>query len=153
MVKTYFPYPVSTVKAQTNGASSASNDEKLALVFKLLRGVLLLAAAEAIGFAQYLKLDLHQFYDLASGAAGGSTAFVERGAEMIELLSGKKVPGAKDLPPLDVEQIRADLAEAIDVGRKLYTPAPLAGAALNLLTSAQRTAGGQKEKAYYGLLL
>lgn len=151
MVKTYFPDPVSTVKAQTNGAS-ASNDDKLALVFKLLRGVLLLAAAEAIGFAQYLKLDLHQFYDLASGAAGGSIAFRERGAEMIEFLTGKKVAGAKDLAPLNIKQIRDDLAEAIDVGRKLFTPAPLAGAALNLLTSAERTAGNQKEKAYYGLL-
>ncbi|KAH7039013.1 oxidoreductase-like protein [Macrophomina phaseolina] len=151
MVKTYFPDPVSTVKAQTNGAS-ASNDDKLALVFKLLRGVLLLAAAEAIGFAQYLKLDLHQFYDLASGAAGGSIAFRERGAEMIEFLTGKKVAGAKDLAPLNIKQIRDDLAEAIDVGRKLFSPAPLAGAALNLLTSAERTAGNQKEKAYYGLL-
>ncbi|OJD34613.1 3-hydroxyisobutyrate dehydrogenase [Diplodia corticola] len=154
MVRTYFPDPVSSVNQQTNGAaSSSSNSEKLGLVLKLLRGVLLLAAAEAISFADHLKLDLHQFYDLASGAAGGSTVFRERGAEMIEFLTGKKVAGAKqDLPPLDVQRIREDLAEAINAGRKLYCPAPLAGAALNLLLTAQRTAGDRKEKAYYGLL-
>lgn len=151
MVRTYHSEPVSSVKPQSNGASS-SPDDKLALVFKLLRGVLLLATAEAIGFADYLKLDLHQFYDLASGAAGGSIAFRERGAEMIEFLTGKKVAGAKDLPPLDVNQIRADLAEAVTAGRKANCPAPLAGAALNLLASAQRSSGGQKEKAFYGLL-
>ncbi|EOD47822.1 putative 3-hydroxyisobutyrate dehydrogenase protein [Neofusicoccum parvum UCRNP2] len=150
MVRTYFPEPVSSVKSQANGATSSG--DKLALVFKLLRGVLLLAAAEAISFADYLKLDLHQFYDLASGAAGGSIAFRERGAEMIEFLTGKKVPGAKDLPPLDVKQIRDDLAEAITIGRQAYGAVPLGGAALNLLTSALRTSGGQKEKAFYGLL-
>ncbi|KAF9638764.1 putative 3-hydroxyisobutyrate dehydrogenase protein [Lasiodiplodia theobromae] len=153
MVRTYFPDPVSTVKPESNGASSPSNSEKLDLVFKLLRGVLLLAAAEAISFAHYLKLDLHQFYDLASGAAGASIAFRERGAEMIELLTGKKVAGAREgLQPLDVKQIREDLAEVINAGRKLYCPVPLAGAALNLLATAQRVAGDQKEKSYFGLL-
>ncbi|KKY18237.1 putative 3-hydroxyisobutyrate dehydrogenase [Diplodia seriata] len=152
MVRTYFSDPVSTIKPQTNGGTASSNSEKLDLVFKLLRGVLLLAAAEAISFADHLKLDLHQFYDLASGAAGGSIAFRERGAEMIEFLTGKKVAGAKDLPPLDVQRVREDLAEAINAGRKLYCPAPLAGTASNLLAAAQRTAGDQKEKAYYGLL-
>ncbi|KAK7525712.1 NAD binding domain of 6-phosphogluconate dehydrogenase-domain-containing protein [Phyllosticta citriasiana] len=138
MVRLYYPEPVKNVVV---------NEGDVELVFKLLRGVLICAAAEAIGFARFLNLDLHQFHDLAANAAGGSVQFRERGAEMISLLTGQKVAGVRDLPELDIDAVRKDLADAISAARKVNCPTPLASQALSLLATAKR-----KKDDYYGLL-
>lgn len=146
MVRLYYPEPVKTVKVEEPQA------EKLELVFKLLRGVLICAAAEAVGFARFLGLDLHQFHELAANAAGGSVQFRDRGAEMIELLTGQKVAGTQTLPELDIGAVRKDLAEAISAARKANCPTPLASQALSLLATGERK-GAKRGDEYYGLLV
>ncbi|KAK8152999.1 NAD binding domain of 6-phosphogluconate dehydrogenase-domain-containing protein [Phyllosticta citrichinensis] len=113
MIRLYYPEPIKSVKVE--------EEAKVELVFKLLRGVLICAAAEAIDFARFLDLDLLQFHELASNAAGGSIQFREKGLEMIQ---GQTSIDTK---------IRKDLAEAISAARKVNCPTPLASQALSLL--------------------
>jgi 3-hydroxyisobutyrate dehydrogenase len=133
MIRQYYAKPLSEV--------SPSADPKAAteLVLELMRGVNLVAAAEAVAFARYLKVDLAQFHGLVTQAAGASKIFVQQGLEMIEGRIGDKAP--QGLPT--VEQAAAKLEAVVQKARDLHCPLHLGNAALNVLFQAQRHGSGR----------
>ncbi|KAL2164743.1 hypothetical protein VTH06DRAFT_38 [Thermothelomyces fergusii] len=69
------------------GESSAKTDEeKLELVFDLLRGINLCAAGECLAFASVVGLDFEQVLDLCVNSAGSSTVLKQYGPRLISAL-------------------------------------------------------------------
>lgn len=140
MVRLYFPDPIAQVSSTKSAAEKAT---ALNLVKTLLVNVNIVAAAEAIGFARYLKVDLQQFYGLVNEAAGASAQFKSRGAEMIEGLKDGEAPAGT----LTVDDAVKELSTVVAEARQLNCPLHLAGEALSLFTFAQRRGYGREAAA------
>ncbi|KAL4779749.1 NAD binding domain of 6-phosphogluconate dehydrogenase-domain-containing protein [Aspergillus varians] len=142
MVRQYYAKPLSDV------SPSADAEAATELVLELMRGVNLVAAAEAVSFARYLNVDLAQFHGLVSQAAGASKSFIQQGLEMIEGRIGDKAPAGTPT----VDQAAAKLEAVVQKARDLHCPLHLGNAALNVLFMAQRHgSGGQSSTSVIGV--
>ncbi|KAK2743754.1 hypothetical protein FQN55_007158 [Onygenales sp. PD_40] len=140
-VRLYYKDPI--VKAEPKASlTPESNAAALKLVLDLHRNILLVAAAEAISFARHLKVDMAVFYDVVNAAAGGSTMFKVRGAEMMAKL--KDEPGSKQT----VNDAATELSAAIQAARDANCPLHLGNAALNLLYLAKKQGLGEKSDSH-----
>lgn len=110
-------------------ATTRNDEEKLALVVNLLKGIHLCAAAETIALAVRLGLDLDQVLDLCLNAAGGSYMLETVGPEILEVFGAKTAPsqGTESLPKLTKE-----LQDAVDEAQRLKVPIYLGTQALNI---------------------
>jgi 3-hydroxyisobutyrate dehydrogenase len=125
MVRQYFAHPIAQVRQTTSDESAA-----LQLVRELMLGINLCAAAEAVSFARFLKVDLAQFYTLVSNAAGASRVFIGEGRDMVE---GRTGAGRRT-----VDQAVDAMEGVAQKARDLECPLHLGNAALSVLTLAKR---------------
>ncbi|PGH05856.1 hypothetical protein AJ79_06698 [Helicocarpus griseus UAMH5409] len=139
-VRLYYPDPISKAEPKAS-LDPATNAAALKIVVDLLTNIHLVAAAEAVSFARYLKVDMPLFYDVVSAAAGGSTMFKLRGAEM---MAGLKESASKRT----VNDAARDLAAAVQAARDVNCPLHLGNAALNLLYLAKKQGFGDKADAH-----
>lgn len=146
MVRQYFSKPLRDV----SNAKMLDNEADLRqLVLDMMEITNLVAAAEAIAFARYLKVDLKQFFGLVSNAAGSSRQFTTRGLEMIE--------GNIDMQPGSekINDTILRLERAVQKARDLHCPLHLGNAALNTLFLAKRADFGNESSVsvmqIYGL--
>ncbi|KGQ01121.1 hypothetical protein PAAG_12159 [Paracoccidioides lutzii Pb01] len=142
-VRLYYRGPL--IKAEPKASlNPQTNSTALKLVVNLLTNIHLVAAAEAIAFARFLKVDLPLFYDVVSAAAGGSTIFKVRGAEM---MTGLKDEGSRKSNKT-VNEAAMELAAAVQAARDVNCPLHLGNGALNLLYLAQNQGLGDKADAF-----
>ena len=134
MVRQYFATPITGV-AGTEGDDQSA---KLQLVLDLMRGVNLVAAAEAVAFARHLSVDLGQFHGLVREAAGASRVFITQGLEMIEGRIGDRVPAGSQT----LDEAVARLETVVQRARDLHCPLHLGNAALTALLTARRAGFG-----------
>lgn len=139
MVRQYFAEPIMKVASTKSEEETA---EALQLVLDLMEVTNLVAAAEAISFARYLKVDLKQFYTLVADAAGASRQFMTKGLEIIEGL-GEGVNGESET--LDGASSR--LEKAVQKARDLHCPLNLGNAALSVLFMAKKSGLGAEGSA------
>ncbi|KAL4913307.1 NAD binding domain of 6-phosphogluconate dehydrogenase-domain-containing protein [Aspergillus aurantiobrunneus] len=132
MVRQYYAKPLSDVSPSVDAEAATE------LVLELMRGVNLVAAAEAVSFARYLNVDLAQFHGLVSQAAGASKIFIQQGLEMIEGRIGDKAPAGS----ATVDQVAARLEAVVQKARDVHCPLHLGNAALNALFMAQKHGSG-----------
>jgi 3-hydroxyisobutyrate dehydrogenase len=146
MVRQYFPTPIMEV---TNSKMLEEEVELRQLVLDMMEVTNLVAAAEAIAFARYLKVDLQQFFALVSNAAGSSRQFMTRGLEMIEGNIDMQAGSEK------IDHAILRLERAVQKARDLHCPLHLGNAALNTLFLAKRAGFGDESTAsvmqVYGL--
>ncbi|EON63171.1 hypothetical protein W97_02398 [Coniosporium apollinis CBS 100218] len=141
MVRMYYPQPLSQMTATLSG-----EDEEIQLskIVRMLAGIHLCAATEAIAFAKHVRLPLGQFYELANDAAGGSAMFRQAGADMIKALEGDEA--VLDKPQrYCLGEVVGHMLQVNEEAAKLKCPVYLASAALNLLLLAQQ--GGRDKCA------
>ncbi|KAL3783372.1 hypothetical protein HJC23_013417 [Cyclotella cryptica] len=91
------------------------------VIHQILAGVHVVVAAEAIAMASKAGLDVHQFYDIVSGAAGNSWMFGDRGKRMME--QTKEVKSALDIMVKDLDIVCKE-------AKRLGMPVPLSALAL-----------------------
>ncbi|PWY79312.1 6-phosphogluconate dehydrogenase C-terminal domain-like protein [Aspergillus heteromorphus CBS 117.55] len=141
MVRQYYPTPIKDVTP----ASLANEDPEAAtqLVLDLMQGVNLVAAAEAIAFARSLGVDMAQFFELVSDAAGGSKIFVTRGLEMIEGRIGAETLSGTQT----VDEVVSRLERVVQKARDLHCPVHLGNAALGVLLMAKGKGHGGEGSA------
>jgi 3-hydroxyisobutyrate dehydrogenase len=113
--------------------TAQSEEEKLALVVSLMKGVHLCAAAETIALAVRLGLDLDQVLDLCVNAAGGSHMLEAVGPEIMAVLIPQRSQqqGAESLV-----RLAQDLQAAVDEAQLLKVPVFLGSQALNIIRLA-----------------
>lgn len=133
MVRQYYAEPILKV---SNTKSVEENAEAQQLVLDLMELTNLVAAAEAIAFARYLKVDLKQFFTLVSDAAGASRQFMTKGLEMIEGRAGETTTSET------VNGAIARLEKAVQKARDLHCPLHLGNAAMSVLFMAKRAGLG-----------
>ncbi|KAK9791645.1 hypothetical protein SCARD494_07434 [Seiridium cardinale] len=106
-----------------------TEEDKLALVINLLRGIHLCSAAETIALAVRLGLDLDQVLDLCLNAAGGSYMLEAVGPELMAGFRAQtsSTQGTESLPKLTQE-----LQHAVDEAQRLKVPVFLGSQALNI---------------------
>ncbi|KAL3476056.1 NAD binding domain of 6-phosphogluconate dehydrogenase-domain-containing protein [Aspergillus californicus] len=147
MVRQYYPKSLSDVSLCADADAEAATE----LVLELMRGVNLVAAAEAVAFARHLNVDLPQFHGLVTQAAGASKIFIQQGLEMIEGRIGDKAP----VGCTSIDQAAAKLEAVVQKARDLHCPLHLGNAALNVLYTAQRHGSGDQSSTsvikVYGL--
>ncbi|KAF9894768.1 hypothetical protein FE257_006658 [Aspergillus nanangensis] len=131
MVRQYYAQPIAEVKS---AASAEEQSASLQLVLDLMLGVNLVATAEAVSFARYLKVDLAQFHGLVAEAAGASRVFINKGLEMIEGRIGENAPAGSQT----VDEAAARLETVVQKARDLHCPVHLGNAALSALYMARR---------------
>ncbi|PLN85845.1 NAD binding domain of 6-phosphogluconate dehydrogenase-domain-containing protein [Aspergillus taichungensis] len=134
MVRQYFATPITGVA----GTEGDDQPAKLQLVLDLMRGVNLVAAAEAVAFARHLRVDLGQFHGLVREAAGASRVFITQGLEMVEGRIGDKAPAGSQT----VDEAVARLETVVQRARDLHCPLHLGNAALTALLTARRAGFG-----------
>jgi 3-hydroxyisobutyrate dehydrogenase len=135
MVRMYYPEPITKVQV-TKSAEEVTR--ALKLVTDMMTFTNICAAAEAIAFARYLKVDMQQFYDLVVNAAGGSKIFSTLGAKMIQGIESGEAPAGT--PRID--DVVSELSNILQQARDLQCPLNLATEALNLFLFAQRAGWG-----------
>lgn len=106
------------------------------LVLDMMEVTNLVAAAEAIAFARYLKVDLKQFFTLVRDAAGSSRQFMTKGLEIIEGRIGENA-GSET-----IDGAIARLEKAVQKARDLHCPLHLGNAAMSVLFMAKRAGLG-----------
>ncbi|KAJ5826067.1 hypothetical protein N7474_003205 [Penicillium riverlandense] len=131
MVRQYFSEPIMKVACTKSAEETA---ESLQLVLDMMEVTNTVAAAEAIAFARYLKVDLMQFFTLVSDAAGSSRAFMTKGLEIVEGRVGQNTETVNDA-------IRR-LEKAVQRARDLHCPLHLGNAAMNVLFMAKKAGFG-----------
>ncbi|PYH28957.1 NAD(P)-dependent oxidoreductase [Aspergillus neoniger CBS 115656] len=126
MIRQYYSHPLKDLDT-----SSATEDPETAiqLVLDLMQCVNLVAAAEAIAFARSLGVDMAQFFELVSDAAGGSKIFVTKGLEMIEGKIGAQAPAGSET----LDAVVSRLEKVVQKARDMHCPLHLGNAALNVL--------------------
>lgn len=120
----------------SNTKSAEDTAEAQQLVLDMMRLTNLVAAAEAIAFARYLKVDLKQFFTLVSDAAGASRQFMTMGLEMIEGRVGENAAAET------IDGAIARLEKAVQKARDLHCPLHLGNAAMTVLFMAKRAGLG-----------
>ncbi|KAI9928430.1 hypothetical protein ASPWEDRAFT_181987 [Aspergillus wentii DTO 134E9] len=138
MVRQYYADPIKNIPCTLSHEQTTS---ALQLIQDLQVGINLVAAAEAVAFARHLSVDLDQFYQLVSDAAGASQLFITQGLEMIEGRIGEKAPAG---PSVDEAMLR--LEKVVQTARDLHTPLHLGNAALSVLTMARRSGWGEENR-------
>ncbi|PYH49598.1 NAD(P)-dependent oxidoreductase, partial [Aspergillus saccharolyticus JOP 1030-1] len=146
LVRQYVSGPV--MKVDASGLGEEDKEERTRLVLDLMAAVNLVAAAEAVAFARFLGVDLRQFYELVSDAAGGSRLFITHGLEMIEGRVGEKAPAGAET----VDSLVQRLARVVQRARDLHCPLHLGNAALGVLLMAKRAGlGGSSSTSVVGM--
>lgn len=117
--------PVSSIQSSL---SAEEKQRKLTLVQDLLRGIHLVAAAEALSLAKHVNIPLSQIYELAKDAAGGSRQFENVGSKMLPILDGQADGNGKVLDGY-IEKLQ----QALDEAQAIKCPSYLGNGALGLL--------------------
>ncbi|KAH6620426.1 oxidoreductase-like protein [Boeremia exigua] len=125
IVRLWTSEPVSNIQSSL---SAEDKEKKLTLVKNLLRGIHLVAAAEALSLAHHVSIPLPQIYELAKDAAGGSKQFENLGSKMLPILEGQADGNGKVLGGFI-----AGLQEALDEAQAIKCPTYLGNGALGLL--------------------
>ena len=118
-----------------------TDEEKLALVVDLLKGIHLASAAESLAFAHAVGLDLDQVFDLCINAAGGSKILQIHGPAIIKALregtakNGWAAAEGESTLSVFAEKLGAAVAE----GQRLKVPLYLGNQALGLITQVLRS--------------
>lgn len=115
--------------------TSESEEEKLALVVGLLKGINLCSAAESLAFAHAVRLDLNQVLDLCINAAGGSRVLQKVGPSIIQQLQGQSSPDGET----ELEEVAKELQAAVEEAQRIKMPLFLGAQALNIV---KRLPGG-----------
>jgi 3-hydroxyisobutyrate dehydrogenase-like beta-hydroxyacid dehydrogenase len=97
------------------------------MVHRLLAGVHIVVAAEALALAAKAGLDVEQMYDIVKGAAGANWMFCDRGQRMIDN------PENKIMSTLAI--FIKDMDIVYSEAKRLESPIPLASAALQQFIS------------------
>lgn len=121
--------------------SAETKEEKLALVFNLLKGIHLCSAAETFAFAQHVGLDLDQVFDLCINAAGGSRMLAVVGPEIIRAFRQGKGAPVLEGTSATLQSVASELQVAVEEAQSLKVPAFLGNQALNLIQTALRHQG------------
>lgn len=117
--------PVSSIQSSL---SAEEKEQKLTLVKDLLRGIHLVAAAEALSLANHVNIPLPQIYELAKDAAGGSKQFENFGPKMLPILEGQSDGNGKVL-----DGYIEGLQKALDEAQAIKCPTYLGNGAQALL--------------------
>jgi 3-hydroxyisobutyrate dehydrogenase len=125
IVRLWTSDPVSSI---TSTLSAEEKTAKLKLVTDLLKGIHLVAAAEALSLAKHVNIPLAQIYELAKDAAGGSRQFEDVGKKMLPLLDGGADGDGKVL-----DEYVKGLQAALDEAQAIKCPSYLGNGALGLL--------------------
>ncbi|KAJ8116110.1 hypothetical protein OPT61_g2391 [Boeremia exigua] len=125
IVRLWTSDPVSSI---SNSLSTEEKEHKLTLVKDLLRGIHLVAAAEALSLAKHVNIPLPQIYALAKDAAGGSKQFEDLGPKMLPILEGQADGNGKVL-----DGYVKTLQRALDEAQAIKCPTYLGNGALGLL--------------------
>lgn len=129
LVGVYLPQsPSAILKLASSSATLSPDDPKLLLVEKIMAGVHLAAAAEAMSLGVKVGLEAKKLFEIISTAAGSSSMFVEA---TMQLLSGVWKEGSS------VDDVIAELTEAVEGAQKLKYPLHLTGTALQLFELAK----------------
>ncbi len=119
----------------------------LKVVNQLLAGIHIAAAAEAIALAQGAGLDPKTVVDVLGAGAAASFMLQDRGPRMVEALSGEpEVRSRVDIFVKDMSLVAALAAET-------HVPTPLAAAAGQLYTVAERLGLGARDDSTLVTLL
>jgi len=115
-----------------------SEEDKLALVIDLLKGVTLCAAAEALAFANAVGLDLDQVFELCINAAGGSKMLEKVGPEIIKAFKEGTVERGWSVVQggLGLKDIGDKLQAAVEEAQRIKAPLFLANQALSVIRLA-----------------
>lgn len=116
IVRLWTPDPVSSIQSSL---STEEKQQKLNLVKDLLKGIHIVAAAEALSLAKHVNIPLPQIYELAKDAAGGSKQFEEFGPKLLPILEGQSDGNGKVLETY-VERLQKALDEAQAIKCPLY---------------------------------
>lgn len=93
-----------------------------------MRGIHLVAAAEALSLAKHVSIPLPQIYELAKDAAGGSKQFENYGQKINAILDGQSDGNGKVL-----DSYIENLHKALDEAQAIKCPTYLGNGALALL--------------------
>jgi 3-hydroxyisobutyrate dehydrogenase-like beta-hydroxyacid dehydrogenase len=119
-------------------SSVKTDEEKLALVIDLLKGINLCAAAESLAFAHAVNLDLDQMLDLCVNAAGASTMLKQHGPLFIKALregvASKSWEATEGSPSL--KDVAERLQRAVEEAENTRMPLFLGKQALDVLREA-----------------
>ncbi|KUJ15291.1 uncharacterized protein LY89DRAFT_648509 [Mollisia scopiformis] len=136
LVGVYLPQdPTAILKLASLPEPLAADNAELRLVEKAMAGVHLAAAAEAMCLAAKVGLDAKTMFEIISTAAGASKMFVKKAPLWLsgEWKSGKTV-----------DDVIAELTEAIEEANRLKYPLHLAGTALQLFELASMKGQGKE---------
>lgn len=125
IVRLWTSEPVSSIQSSL---SAEEKEQKLTLVKDLLKGIHLVAAAEALSLAKHVSIPLPQIYELAKDAAGGSRQFETLGPKMLPILEGQADGNGKVL-----DGYVEGLQKALDEAQAIKCPTYLGNGALGLL--------------------
>ncbi len=125
IVRLWTSDPVANIQSSL---SAEDKEQKLTMVEDLLKGIHLVAAAEALSLAKHVSIPLPQIYELAKDAAGGSKQFENLGPKMISILEGRVDGNGKTLDTY-VEKLQI----ALDEAQAIKCPTYLGNGALGLL--------------------
>lgn len=118
--------------------TAGSDEEKLALVIGLLKGILLCSAAESLAFADKVGLNLDQVFDLCINAAGGSQPLKQYGPSIIKAFrEGTARQGwTAAESETSLKEVADGLFAAVEEAQKLKAPVFLGSQALNVIRLA-----------------
>ncbi|KAF2632821.1 oxidoreductase-like protein [Macroventuria anomochaeta] len=125
IVRLWTSEPVSSIQGSF---SAEEKQQKQTLVKDLLKGIHLVAAAEALSLASHVNIPLAQIYELAKDAAGGSKQFEDFGPKMLPVLEGQSDSNGKILNTY-IEKLH----KALDEAQAIKCPLYLGNGALALL--------------------
>ncbi|KAH7397674.1 NAD binding domain of 6-phosphogluconate dehydrogenase-domain-containing protein [Cadophora sp. MPI-SDFR-AT-0126] len=129
LVGVYLPQsPSAILKLASSSATLSPDDLKILLVEKIMAGVHLAAATEAMSLGVKVGLEAKKLFEIISTAAGSSAMFVEA---TMQLLNGVWKEGSS------VDDVIAELTEAVEQAHKLKYPLHLTGTALQLFELAK----------------
>lgn len=109
------------------------------LINQLLGGAIMVLIGEAFALGRAADVDLAQMADVISVSSGNSALFEARARKFV--LNNQYEPGFK------TELMRKDVGLALDLGRQLGVPLPVAAAAYQLYTAAVRDGLGEEDFA------
>ncbi|KAL2069844.1 hypothetical protein VTL71DRAFT_14523 [Oculimacula yallundae] len=126
--------PTKVLELASSSSPLSADDPKLLLVEKVMAGVHLAAAAEAMSLGKKVGLEPKKLFEIISTAAGSSAMFVE-GTK--QLLSGSWTGRS-------VDDVISEMTEAVDEAHKIRYPLHLAGTALQLFELAKLKGFGKE---------
>lgn len=116
------------------------------MVKDLLKGIHLVAAAEALSLASHVNIPLPQIYELAKDAAGGSKQFELFGPKILSILEGKSDGSGKVL-----DAYVEGLHKALDEAQAIKCPLYLGNGALALMLQTGKSRDLASLLKYYSV--